>query len=56
MDFLNHRKGDMIFSQVIFLSPLQCKVETVRGCVILKKQKSQGKAVEVTLNSKQENS
>ncbi len=30
--------------------------ETVRGCVSLKKQKSQGKAVEVTVNSKEENS
>ncbi len=29
--------------------------ETVRGCVSLKKKKSQGKAVEVTVNSKEEN-
>jgi hypothetical protein len=28
----------------------------VRGCVSLKKYKSQGKAVEVTVNSKEENS
>ncbi len=31
-----------------------CTVETVRGCV--KKYKSQGKAVEVTVNCKEENS
>ncbi len=30
-------------------------VETVRGCVSLKKYKSQGKAVELTLNSNEEN-
>jgi hypothetical protein len=29
-------------------------METVRGCVNLKKQKSQGNAVEVTVNSKEE--
>jgi hypothetical protein len=28
----------------------------IRGCVSLKRQKSQGKAVEVTVNSKEENS
>jgi hypothetical protein len=31
-------------------------VETLRGCVSLKKYKSQGKTVEVTVNSKKENS
>jgi hypothetical protein len=31
-------------------------IETVRGCVSLKKYKSQCKALEVTLNSKGENS
>ncbi len=30
--------------------------ETVRGCMSLKKYKSQGKAVEVTVNSREENS
>ncbi len=30
-------------------------LETVRGCVSLKKYKSQGKAVEATVNSKEEN-
>ncbi len=30
--------------------------EEIRGCVSLKKYKSQGKAVEVTVNSKEENS
>ncbi len=56
MDFLNHREGGMIFYQVFLLSPLQCTVETVRGCVSLKKYKSQGKAVKVTVNSKEESS
>jgi hypothetical protein len=28
----------------------------IRGCVSLKRQKSQGKAVDVTVNSKEENS
>jgi hypothetical protein len=31
-------------------------VQTVRGCVTLKKYKSQGKAVEVTVSNKDENS
>jgi hypothetical protein len=48
----------VVFHQVFLLSPLQCKgnwsVETVKGCVSLKKYKSQGKAVEVTVNSKEE--
>jgi hypothetical protein len=30
-------------------------LETIRGCVSLKKYKSQGKAVQVTVNSKEEN-
>jgi hypothetical protein len=43
----------MVFYQVFLLSPLQCTVielqnETVRGCMSLNKQKSQGNAVEVT--------
>ncbi len=57
MDFLNHREGGVIFYQIFLLSPLQCTVgtdETVT--VFLKKYKSQGKAEEVTLNSKEENS
>jgi hypothetical protein len=51
--------GVWVFYPVFLLSPLQCTVpalETVRGCVSLKKQKSRGKAVEVSLNSKEENS
>ncbi len=47
----------MVFYQVFFLSTSQCTVraaETVRGCVSLKKYKSQGKAIEVTVNSKEE--
>jgi hypothetical protein len=48
----------MVFYHVFLLCPLQCTVtvETVRGCVSLKKQKSHGKAVEVTVNSKEEKS
>jgi hypothetical protein len=59
----------MVFFQVFLLSTLQCTVTlTVEkctrlcelnkyqgGCVSLKKYKSQGKAVEVTVNSKEEN-
>jgi hypothetical protein len=58
MDFLNHREGDVIFYPVFLLSPLQCTVthyiEAVRGCVSLKKKKYQCKAVEMTVNSKEE--
>jgi hypothetical protein len=43
LDFLNHREGGMVF----LLSPFQCTetetVETLGGCVSLKKYKSQGK-------------
>jgi len=46
------REGDMIFCQVFFLSPLHCTVT----CMSLKKHKSQGKAVEVSVNSKEANS
>ncbi len=60
VDFLNQRReGGMVFYQVFLLSPSQCAawtVETIRGCVSLKKYKSQGKAAEVTVNSKEENS
>ncbi len=51
--------GFMFFYPVFLLSRLQCTVtalETVRGCVSLTKWKSQGKAVEETVNSKEENS
>ena len=43
MDFLNRREGTVT-------------LETLGSCVSLKKQKSQDKAVEVTVNSKDENS
>ncbi len=50
----------LVFYQVFLLSPLQCTVtelqKYVRGCVSSKKLKSQGKAVEVILNSKEKNS
>jgi hypothetical protein len=55
MDFLNHGEGCMIFNQIFLLSSLQC-TEIVRGCVSSKKSKSQCKAVEVSVNSKEENS
>ncbi len=51
-------EGGMVFYQVFLLSALQCTVteqETVRDCVSQKKYKSQGKAVELTVNSKEEN-
>jgi hypothetical protein len=43
------------FSSLLLYSVQQHTVATVRGCVSLKKYKSQGKAVEMTLNSKEEN-
>jgi hypothetical protein len=59
MDFFNHREGGIVFYQVFLFFPLQCTVtelETVRGCVSLNKYKSQGQALEMTVNSKDENS
>ncbi len=52
MDFLNHREGGLIFYQVFLLL---CILTYCRNCK-RKKYKSIGKAVEVTLNSKEENS
>ncbi len=56
MFFLNNREEGMVF----FLSPLQSTVielyKYVRGCVSLKTYKSQGKAVEMIVNNKEENS
>jgi hypothetical protein len=34
MDFLNHRKGGMVFYQVFLLSPLQCTVTELTKTVI----------------------
>ncbi len=59
MDILNHREGGMVFDKVFFLSPLQCTVtelEPLIGWKSLEKYKSQGKAEELTVNSKEENS
>ncbi len=60
IDFLNHSERWKVLYQVFLHSPLQSTgnwpLETVRGCVSLKKEKSQSKAVEVTVNSKEENS
>ncbi len=64
--FLN-KEGGMVFYQVFLLSPLQCTVtftiemhktflDFEEICKMsLKKYKSQGKAVEVTVNSKEKN-
>ncbi len=55
MDFLNHREGGIVFFYIRF--PPFSFTETQRGCVSLKKKyKFQGKAEEVTVNSKEENS
>ncbi len=57
LDFLilNHREEGMVFYQVFLYSPLQCTAtklkKYLRGCVSQKKQKSKGKAVEMTVNS-----
>jgi hypothetical protein len=55
VDFLNHREGDMvslsgisIFSFTVYSNGT---VETGRGCVSLKKKKSKGKTVKVTVNN-----
>jgi hypothetical protein len=57
MDFLNHREGDMVYYLVFLLSPLQCTVtELQKLCVSVKNYKYHDKAVEVTVNSKEENS
>ncbi len=50
MDFLNHRERGPLSGFPPFYF-----TETVRGCVSLKKYKSQGKAVEVTVINKEEN-
>jgi hypothetical protein len=52
MDYLKHRKG--LWFSIRFSSFLLWTAETIRGCVSLKKYRSQGKAVTVTVNSKEE--
>jgi hypothetical protein len=59
MAFLNHKEGGYVgFPPFSFSETVRGCVssETVRGCVSLKKCKSQGKAVEVAVNNKEENS
>jgi hypothetical protein len=56
MDFLNHREGGEVFYQVFLLSPLQCTLTHCRNGSLKLKYKSHGKAVDVTLNRKEENS
>ncbi len=51
MDFFNHRERSMFYiSFSSFLLYRNCK--RLRQCELVKKQKSQGKAVEVTVNNK----
>ncbi len=58
MEFLDHREWGMVSYQDLYLSPLQCTVtelyKYIRCCVSLKN--SQGKALEMTVNCKEENS
>ncbi len=49
MDFFIYREGGLVIYQVFLLSPLQ------QLNISLEKYKSPGKAVEVTVNSKEEN-
>ncbi len=59
MDFLNHSEGDVVFYQVVLLSPLQCTVKHHRNCKRLREFEEieiSRQAVEVTVNSKEENS
>jgi hypothetical protein len=59
MDFLNHREGGMVFYQVFLLSHLQCTITNCRNGKRLRESEeieSQGKAVEVTVKSKEETS
>ncbi len=60
MDFLNQREGGFLSGLPPFSFTVYCTVtelyDTVRGCVSLKKYKYQGKAIELTVNSKEENS
>jgi hypothetical protein len=57
MDFSNRREGLSgvpPFSFTVYGNCGNWPVKTVRGCLSLKEQKSQSKAVEVTVNSKEE--
>jgi hypothetical protein len=53
MDFINHREGDNDLISIRF--PPFSFTEAVRGYVSLKKYEFQCKAVEVTVNNKEEN-
>jgi hypothetical protein len=61
MDFFNHREGGgMVFYHVFLLSALQCTgtktVDIGKRWHEFEEIESQGKAVEVTVNRKEENS
>jgi hypothetical protein len=58
IDILNHREGGgVVFYQVFLLSPFTVYSNALKKLLReFTKYKSQGKAVEVTLNSKEENS
>ncbi len=55
MDFLNHMEGGTVFYQILLLSPLQCTVNELQKLCEFE-ELSQGKAVEVTVDGKEENS
>jgi hypothetical protein len=61
MHFLNHREGNMVFYQGFLLSPLQCTLMHYRNYKRLREFEEieisrQSSSLEVTLNSKEENS
>jgi hypothetical protein len=61
MDFLNHREGGMFFYKVFLLSPLQCTVNELYSRNYKRLREFEeieppGKAAEVTVNNKKENS
>jgi hypothetical protein len=47
MDFLNQRKGDLVFCQVFLLSPLQCTLMHCRIC----KRLREFEAIEISRQS-----
>jgi hypothetical protein len=56
MDFLNYREGGVIFYQFFLLSPLQCNCSNCKRLREFEEVEFSNKALEVILNSKEENS
>jgi hypothetical protein len=59
MDFLNRSEEGVVFHQVFFLSCLQCTLTHCKNCKELRELEKyiyQSKALELTLNCKEENS